>query len=219
MEASKAALVLQVSEYPRTAWTVARAAFEAMHDLVYLLVFSDSPLLAGARVYVGALDATARTRGALNRAAAAADLDLPRQDEVALRSFVREEAQGIERISPGSEAAILAALEERLKGGQRHWSRLSRTDMNARIRKRYFEAKGLGPMLDAYYAALSVNAHPRLRIGQAVSIEGGAIRYRPAPDPPDATPCSIAVASIRMTEAVLDDPGRRMGLTTAEEDG
>ena len=51
----------------------------------------------------------------------------------------------------------------------------------------------LTKMWDAYYYALSVNAHPRLRIGDALRVDPEGIRI--LPDPPDDTACAIASAS------------------------
>ena len=204
LEAAKATLALRLSAVPRAAWATARLCFEAMHDLFYLLELCPDRLDAGARIYVAALHAKAQTRGKLDGAAAVADIEArPNEtDNPGLREFVSAEAEEIERISPGSKDAILKALAVRLKGGERHWSGLPRLQMTKRIRDNLNSAE-TASMFEAYYDALSVNAHPRLRVGEAVHIETNPVRVRIVPDPDDDSMCEVAAASAQTVELLL----------------
>ena len=203
LEGAKATVLLCSSEVPRVSWAAVRQAFEATHDLFFLLELCPDRLQAGAQVYVGALHGIAVTRGKLDRAAFQAKIegDEPLA-QPGFREFVRQEAEEIEGLSVGSRSAILEALEHRLEGGDRHWSGLPRRQMTKKILD-LPDARGLGAMLEAYYDALSVRAHPRLRIGDGISLDGGSVRVHLSPDEPDHTPCQIALACILTVEALL----------------
>ena len=205
LEAAKATILLQLSEVPRVSWTTARLSFEAMHDLFYLVQLCPDRLEAGARVYVSALAAKAKSRGILDRAAREAEIEAPPDDpgKPTLREFVREEAEDIETLSPGSKDAILKVLDDRLSGGDRHWSGLPRKQMTKRIRKE-LEGADLASMFEAYYDAISVSAHPRLRIGEAVSIDGTSVRIRSADDVPNDASSEIACACVQTVEKLLE---------------
>ena len=82
LEAAKATILLQLSEVPRVSWTTARLSFEAMHDLFYLVELCPDRLEAGARVYVSALAAKAKSRGILDRAAREAEIEAPPDERI-----------------------------------------------------------------------------------------------------------------------------------------
>ena len=60
----------------------------------------------------------------------------------------------------------------------------------------------LAAMWDAYYYALSVKAHPTLRIGDAIRIEPGRFEY--TSDTPDDTPCDVASAAVQTALRLLE---------------
>ena len=192
LEAAKATLMLQLTAVPRTNWTTARLAFESMHDLFYLLELCPERQAAGAKIYVGAMAARREAYGKLQGVAPidqrGAESGVPN-----LREVVRAAAREIEKTDPGAGEAVVHALEERLsRGGDRHWSGLPRRKMTKRIQNELNNPE-LTKMWDTYYYALSVNAHPRLRIGDALRVDPEGIRI--LPDPPDDTACAIASAS------------------------
>ena len=202
LEAAKATLLLQLTAIPRTNWVTARLAFESMHDLFYLLELCPDRQTAGAKVYVGAMAARKEAHGKLQGVAATDERGAESEVQPGLRDFVRVQATEIEGIDPGAEDAIVQALEERLKGGDHHWSGLPRRQMTKRIRDK-LDNPELTRMFDAYYYTLSVNAHPRLRIGDALRIEPGRIRI--VPDPPDDAACAIAFAAVQTVLQLLKE--------------
>ena len=201
LEAAKATLLLQLTAVPRTNWATARLAFESVHDLFYLMNLCPDRQAAGAKIYVGAMIARKRAHDRLRGLAEIQEEDV--ESEVpGLRDYVRAQAKEIEEIDPGAEEAIVRALEERLRGGDHHWSGLPRRQMTKRIRDELHNRE-LAEMFEAYYYVLSVKAHPSLRIGDAVRLERGHLRI--IPDPPDDATCGVACAAVQTAVQLLKD--------------
>ncbi len=199
LEAARATLLLQLSDVPRTNWTTARLAFEAMHDLFYLLELCPDRQAAGAKIYVGAVFARKRAEGRLQGIPVIEQRNAE-NEAPSLRGFVRAEATRIAEIDPGAEQPIMRALEERLKGGDHHWSGLPRRQMTKSIRDKLDDPQ-LAAGWDAAYYGLSVHAHPKLRIGDAIKIEPG--RFENTPDTLDDTPCDVASAAAQTVSWLL----------------
>lgn len=204
LEAAKATLLLRLSAVPRTNWTTARFAFEAMHDLFYLLELCPDRGAAGAKIYVGAMVARKRAEGRLRGVPGMGGEGNATSEEPSLREFVRTEAKRIEEIDPGAEQAILLALEEMLDSGEHHWSGLARRKMTKRILERLADTE-LAARWDAYYYALSLHAHPKLRLGDAIRIGPGRFEY--LPDTPDETACHVAFAAVETVLLLVEKHG------------
>lgn len=193
LEAAKATLVLRLSDVPRTNWTTARFAFESMHDLFYLLELCPDRGAAGAKIYVGAMAARKRAEGKLRGV-----LGMREGNAIgagpSLREFIRAEAKRVEEIDPGAEQAILQALKDRLDSGEHHWSGLPRRQMTKLIQDKLGNPE-LAAGWDASYYALSLHAHPKFRLGDAIQI--GPQRFEYVPDTPDDTACNVAVGAVR----------------------
>lgn len=94
------------------------------------------------------------------------------------------------------------AVDDCLKGGDRHWTGLTRMEMIARIQQR-MKNRELGAMLRAYWSALSARAHPRARLGERVHLIDGGIRIVLDPDFSDEAPAAVAEASARTAATLL----------------
>ena len=172
-----------------------------MHDLFYLLELCPDRGAAGAKIYVGAMAARKRAQGKLRGARVMEERNAT-SEEPSLREFVRAEAKRIEEVDPGAGRAMLRALEETLDSGEHHWSGLPRRKMTKLIRERLDDAE-LAAGWDASYYALSLHAHPKLRLGDAIRIGPGRFEY--VPDTPDDTACHVAFRAVETVLLLLEE--------------
>ena len=201
LEAAKATLLLRLSTVPRTNWTTARFAFESMHDLFYLLKLCPDRRAVGAKIYVGAMVGRKRAKGRLRRIRATREGNATKQDP-SLREFIRAEAKRIEEIDPGAEQAICQALKETLASGEHHWSGMARRQMTKLIREKLDDPE-LAAGWDASYYALSLHAHPKFRLDDAIRIGPAGFEY--SPDTPDDTACYAASVAVQTTLLLLGE--------------
>lgn len=164
-ECSEGAILLCRSDIPHSAWSVARAAFEAAQDLAYL---------------------SSRQEEFDKRAALARTIELVEEEDVRRRftdadiaagyganrlfttltpeQVVKEDAVFIEE-SNAAAARLLreSIIEARTKGrAKKHWSGFSRKRLGEQIAIEHPEIAIVDKVGDCFYGVASMHSHPRI---------------------------------------------------------
>ncbi len=194
LEAGKGIRTLSPSDAQRTAYAVARRAFESFHELLELLAGSDDAELKAAEAFVLTVFSVKDNQGLLDRAAQGMGLPVVDDESIPAREFVRRSAEEIGRFSPSGRAALERALALREKKG-------SKKRLDGARRERLSElarsegAESMALMLQAYWGSLSFQAHPHVRLGSAVVITPTGVQVLLNPTDPDEAPDQVGLAT------------------------
>lgn len=166
LENSKAVLLIASSEVPRALYPSARAAFESLFELIFLIGRADFDLM-GCKVHVTELAENQRSRGLAQRALGTANDARELEPAIPLHAAIREEAHSWDQMAPGRGDLLIRAYEEVIrerKNGKYYWFGMSRTQMHKAAAPLIGGDTATEDMIKSWYQLLSLQSHPAPRI-------------------------------------------------------